>query len=58
MSIFVFQLFSINDRDYNVVSDGGGGSEYDVVIRRERDDGMSLLVRFERDKPFSSSRFA
>jgi len=48
MSIFVFQLFNSNDKDYNVVS----GGKYDVVIRRERekkqqekDDDMSLLVR-------------
>lgn len=45
MSIFVFQLFNSNDKDYNVVS----GGKYDVVIRRkekqEKDDDMSLLVR-------------
>jgi hypothetical protein len=33
MSIFVFQLFNSNDKDYNVVS----GGKYDVVIRRERE---------------------
>jgi len=32
MSIFVFQLFNSNDKDYNVVS----GGKYDVVIRREK----------------------
>lgn len=50
MSIFVFQLFNSNEKDFNVVS----GGKYDVVIRRERererkqaehDDDMSLLVR-------------
>ena len=37
MSIFVFQLFSKNDKDDNVVS----GGKYDVVIRQtstERDE--------------------
>jgi gentisate 1,2-dioxygenase len=32
MSIFVFQLFNSNDKDYNVVS----GGKYDVVIRSKR----------------------
>jgi hypothetical protein len=33
MSIFVFQLFNTNDKDYNVVS----GGKYDVVIGKERE---------------------
>ena len=35
MSIFGFQLFNSNERDYNVVS----GGKYDVVIRRARERG-------------------
>ena len=31
MSIFVFQLFNNNGKDYNVVS----GGKYDVVIRKK-----------------------